>query len=68
MATGAEGNDTMEYQIEVAQCLEELRSLQGKGDIEMDHIEADDCLVKFLISIGYGDIAYEYEQIHKWYA
>ena len=58
----------MEYQKDAEECLEELKELQKSDDQEIAHIEADGCLIKFLCAIGYCDIAYEYDQISKWYA
>ena len=46
-----------------------LKELQGSGgDIEMDHIRADDVLCEILKTLGYEDVVIEYDAINKWYA
>ena len=48
--------------------INELKSLQGEGDTECNHINADDILCDMLIELGYKDIVDEYNKIFKWYA
>lgn len=48
--------------------VEALKKLQTGGDIEAEHGNADDILVAFLRSLGYDNIADEYDKIEKWYA
>ncbi|HDC4311279.1 TPA: hypothetical protein ACOEGN_001450 [Enterobacter kobei] len=46
-----------------------LKELQGSGgDVEMDHIRADDVLCEILKTLGYEDVVIEYDAINKWYA
>ncbi|EKS1202973.1 hypothetical protein L8O18_06110 [Enterobacter asburiae] len=46
-----------------------LKELQGKGgDVEMDHIRADDVLCEMLKTLGFEDVVIEYDAINKWYA
>lgn len=51
--------------------IDELNGL-GSGDIERDHLDADDILVKALALAGYQDIANAWlsacERIGFWYA
>lgn len=46
-----------------------LKELQcSGGDVEMDHIRADDVLCEILKALGYEDVVIEYDAINKWYA
>lgn len=45
-----------------------LVELQGDGDTESNHAQADDILCEILTDLGYGDIVAEYDKIGKWYA
>ncbi|WP_447881021.1 hypothetical protein [Serratia fonticola] len=51
-----------------AQAIKKLKELQEIDDTEAAHCEADDVLVKLLISLGHGEVADEFERIGKWYA
>lgn len=48
--------------------IEKLKELQGQGDIETIHSEADNLLCQLLIKLGYSDVVKEWELIEKWYA
>ena len=48
--------------------IEELRILQNGGDIEANHLKADDVLCQILKELGLEDVVEEYELIEKWYA
>lgn len=45
--------------------IKKLKELQGGGDTEMQHIEADDLLLDY---INDKDITEEFCKIKKWYA
>lgn len=45
-----------------------LKALQGDGDTEAQHSQADDLLCMLLIDLGYEDVVSEYVAIDKWYA
>lgn len=45
-----------------------LKHLQGEGDTESAHTDADDILCELLCSLGYEDVAKEYGKVGKWYA
>lgn len=46
-----------------------LKELQDTGgDVEMDHIRADDVLCEMLKTLGFEDVVIEYDAINKWYA
>lgn len=47
---------------------EKLIYLQGDGDTENQHSQADDVLCRLLIELGYKEIVEEYYRIKKWYA
>lgn len=38
------------------------------GDIEADHIKADEVLCQLLISLGYEAVVEKWQEIPKWYA
>ena len=38
------------------------------GDIESDHVKADEILCNFLLSLGYDDVVQAYDNVDKWYA
>lgn len=57
----------MDYAKDTEKVLKKLKKLQTIDDTECAHVEADNAVVMFLKAIGYGDVAYEYEQIKKWY-
>lgn len=46
----------------------QLKELQGDGDTEADHADADDVLCEFLKALGYADVVEEWEKVSKWYA
>ncbi|MCL7942072.1 hypothetical protein M8009_17450 [Halomonas sp. ATCH28] len=37
-------------------------------DQHMQHVDADEVLCEFLISLGHGDVVEEYRKIEKWYS
>lgn len=45
-----------------------LKLLQNDKDTEHNHIEADKLLCELLITLGFKDVAKEYNQIKKWHA
>lgn len=50
------------------EAIQELKKLQESGDTEMAHVYADEVLMNLLISLGYKDVADEYDKVGKWYA
>jgi len=50
------------------QAINALVALQGEGDTEANHGNADDILCEFLKGLGYENIVDEYNKIDKWYA
>jgi hypothetical protein len=46
----------------------QLKQLQGDGDTEHNHIDADRILCDFLEHLGYEDVVVEYVKVDKWYA
>ena len=50
------------------QAINALIALQGEGDTEANHGNADDILCEFLKGLGYENIVDEYNKIDKWYA
>ena len=58
----------MDSTAEIEKCIHDLRTAQGMDDTEQAHSLADKALQEFLYAIGYGDIAYEYDLVDKWYS
>lgn len=51
------------------EAIDKLRKYQEDCDTELAHITADTVLCYFLRSLGYADVADEWEKIEpKWYA
>lgn len=50
------------------EAIEELRKIQGTGDVEGYHIRADEILCELLSSLGLQDVVDEYNSVEKWYA
>lgn len=50
------------------EAIEKLRKLQKHHDTERAHVDADDVLMEFLYTLGYGNVVLEYDAIDKWYA
>lgn len=48
--------------------LDRLRSLQGNGDTEAQHSDADKVLCELLTALGYADVVEEWQRVPKWYA
>lgn len=48
--------------------IKKLKKLQGSGDNEAAHNEADAILCDLLTELGYADVVAEWEKIEKWYA
>jgi len=48
--------------------IKKLKKLVDNDDQEMAHVEADQILMDFLVSLGYEDIVNAYDEIGKWYA
>jgi len=53
----------MDYSAEIEKCIRNLRTAQEMDDTESAHSLADRVLQNFLLAIGYGDIAYEYDLV-----
>jgi len=51
----------------VKECIDKLKDAQCM-DEEAGHIQADDAIKQFLINVGYGDVAFEYGLVEKWYS
>lgn len=47
--------------------MKEIRE-KYKYDEEVCHSEADKLLVDFIKEFGFAELAYEYDQVPKWYA
>lgn len=45
-----------------------LKEIQTDDDQERAHVLADEVLCKFLIALGYDDVATEWDKIKKWYS
>jgi hypothetical protein len=50
------------------QAIEKLKALQGSGDVEAAHGDADEILCALLESLGYADVVAEWSEVEKWYA
>jgi hypothetical protein len=48
--------------------LEALQSKCWSGDIEKDHVNADNALVALLLELGCSGVIEEYNKVEKWYA
>jgi len=48
--------------------IEALKEYQVEGDVENDHLEADNLLCELLTRLGYSDVVKEWEKVYKWYA
>lgn len=48
--------------------IKELKRLQGGGNIEATHSDADKVLCDILKMLGYGDVVEEYHKVEKRYA
>lgn len=53
---------------ELEYAIERMRELSISGDIENNHIEADQLLVHVLTKIGYTELVELYRKVPKWYA
>jgi predicted GNAT family N-acyltransferase len=49
-------------------CLNKIKDAQSNWDTEGAHIDADNALCDFLVSLGYENIIEEYKKVIKWYA
>jgi len=58
----------MDCSTEIEKCIHDLKTAQQSDDTEMAHIKADEVISDFLYAIGYGDIAYEFDLVDKWYS
>lgn len=45
-----------------------LKKLQGPGDTEAQHADADGILCALLRGLGYNDVVDEWLKVDKWYA
>lgn len=50
------------------EAINKLKILQGMGDKEIAHCNADDVICDLLKALGYEDVVKEYDEIDKWYA
>ncbi|WP_152692691.1 hypothetical protein [Citrobacter braakii] len=50
------------------EAINKLKILQGIGDKEIAHCNADDVICDLLKALGYEDVVKEYDEIDKWYA
>ncbi len=48
--------------------IERLKSLQGSGDAEIAHSEADRVLIDLLLELNFDDVVEEWQKVDKWYA
>lgn len=48
--------------------IDQMKDLQGNGDTEMQHAEADEILCRILIELGHQELVKEYYKVNKWYA
>lgn len=60
--------DDNERQNRIEEWVKEMISLQGSGDIEGNHSDADDLLCKALSALGYESLVEEYKKVSKWYS
>lgn len=44
-----------------------LKELQGSGDPEFSHGEADEALCSLLEELNFGDVVAEWRKVPKWY-
>ncbi|WP_181181954.1 MULTISPECIES: hypothetical protein [unclassified Mesorhizobium] len=45
-----------------------LRELQGSGDTEGAHSQADQVLCDLLTELGFAEVVEEWQEVPKWYA
>ncbi len=50
------------------EAIAKLKALQGRGDTEAQHGDADEVLCDLLKTLGYADVVAEWEEVPKWYA
>jgi len=50
------------------QAMERLKELQGPGDTEAQHSDADQILCDLLCALGYDYVVLEWIKVDKWYA
>ncbi len=49
--------------------ISELKELQGdNGDVECQHVMADDVLRRLLTTLGHKAVIDEYDRVPKWFA
>ena len=48
--------------------IDRIKELQGSGDTEYQHRDADDILCEVLYQIGLHELVREYKKVDKWYA
>ncbi len=58
-------NDELLFRLKVIKEQQDKLTKTGYGDIEMDHVEADELLLKY---INDKEVTAMFESIHKWYA
>jgi len=53
-----------------SEAIEKLKALDGMGDTEHEHVEADDILCEFLVSLGYPALVEQFKKnaAGYWYA
>lgn len=50
------------------EAIAKLKALQGSGDWEAAHGDADQVLCDFLTALGHADVVKEWDEVGKWYA
>lgn len=48
--------------------MNEIANFSEYGDIEIEHMNADELLIDFLSENGFNELAEAYAKVHKWYA
>jgi hypothetical protein len=53
-----------------AEALAKLKAIKARnrGDLELDHVDADAVLIDIIRYLGWDDVAEAYDDIDKWYA
>lgn len=59
---------TKPFQLTESEAIANLQIEQRNSDTEDGHINADDILCCFLLTLGYDRLVEEYRKIDKWYA
>ncbi len=54
--------------MKVEEAVGRLQVIEANPDIERAHVDADQVLCDFLLSLGYADVVTRYHKISKYYA